>query len=572
MITIFERQRRMASGVTSLFASFPYDKRLVDVAKSADVHIYHKDTHEWEFPITELAGLIDKFVLYDDVRLVPLADSEEKEDEPLLSTFKTEPRDYQLDAIRYGLSHPKFLLLDEPGLGKTLEIICMAEELRLREGLEHCLVICGLASLRMNWLKEIEKHSNLNGTVLGARINRNGNLVWDSIQKRVDRLMSPIDEFFVIVNIETIRDERIVDAICNGPNKFGFIVIDEGHCCKSWKSIQGNNVLSLEAPHKVIATGTPLLNSPLDTYMMLTWIGRESKKGITKFKETYCVQVPVIKNGKPHPFHKRVVGYKNLDLLKQVLDSCSIRRTKDILNLPEKTIIDEVLVMDPAQEQFYRKLRDSIKKSSRQEGIDACDKIKLKPQLVRSYIARLRQATSCPQLLTSQEISSIKVDRAIELAREIVQNGSKVVILSQFKEPVSQLMEALKDLNPLLGTGDVPEGEFSANVDLFQEDNEHMAFIGTCSKCGTGLTLNRASYMIFIDQPWTWGEYQQCTDRIHRIGTKRPVFVYNLICRDTIDEVVSSVINRKRSLSDFVVDDVDNGETLEAIRRYVLDE
>ena len=564
MIYILEDDRKSVSGNTSLFITFAYNSNIIEIIKEEPSYAYHKDSQLWELPISSLASLLDKLVYFDDVQLIVKDDKEEVNQVEIHTKFKTTPRDYQLDGIEYGLSHDKFLLLDEPGLGKTLITMYIAEELKERECLEHCLVICGLASLRTNWIKEINKHSKLSGMMLGARINKNDRLVWDGIPKRVEQLSKPIDEFFIITNIETLRDERIIDIIKNGPNKIGMMVIDEGHCIKSWKSTQGKNLLELSAKHQIIATGTPLLNNPLDTYMLLAWIGKEKKRGITQFKNTYCIFDKNVLGG--------IAGFKNLDLLQDVIDSCSIRRTKDILNLPEKTIINEELIMSDTQTNFYKTLDvflDEVpqvnnevlqekKNKERKELQDKakliCDRIKLKPQFTRSMFTRLRQATSCPSVLTSQNIESIKVERAIELAKEIISNGEKVVIFSEFKEPVYKLQKALSEYNPLIGTGDIADSEFSSNIDKFQQDDKYKVFIGTCSKCGTGITLTAATYMIFIDTPWTYGEYQQCTDRIHRIGTTKPVFIYNLICKDTIDELVEYILEKKSTLATFVVD------------------
>ena len=427
----------------------------------------------------------------------------------------------------------------------------IAEELEARHEIEHCLVICGLASLRTNWMKEIEKHSRLSGMMLGARINRNDRLVWDGIPKRVEQLLKPIDEFFVVVNIETLRDERVIDAIKKGPNKFDMMIIDEGHCIKNSRSIQGQHLLELSAKHQIIATGTPLLNNPLDTYMLLTWIGKESKRGITRFKNTYCILSQDVLGG--------IAGFKNLELLQDEIDSCSIRRTKDILNLPSKNIIKEELTMNDAQAKFYDTIEKSTNENAsneiKQEAKELCDLVKLKPHFLRSMFTRLRQATACPQVLTSQKIESCKVERAVELTREILSNKEeKVVIFSQFKEPIYRLKELLQEYNPLVNTGDIDDGEFSSNVDKFQNDDSYRVFLGTSAKCGTGITLTRASYMIFIDTPWTSGEFEQNQDRIHRIGQTKPVFYYNLICKDSVDELVDYLIDKKMSLATFVVD------------------
>ena len=555
MIYIVEDNRRKLSGNTSLFITARYDEDIINAIKTEDTFYFHKDSLQWEVLITSLASIIDKLIYFDDIKLILKDDSQEENNDVEIHTeFKTTPRDYQLDAIKFGLQHDKFMLLDEPGLGKTLEITYIAEELKEREGLEHCLIICGLASLRTNWMKEIQKHSKLDCMMLGARINKNNRLVWDGIPKRVEQLSKQIKEFFIITNIETIRSDMILEVLKRGPNKIGMIALDEGHCAKSWKSTQGQNLLEVTAKHQIMATGTPLLNNPLDTYMLLTWIGKESKKGITRFKNTYCILNKDVLGG--------IAGFKNLELLQDVIDSCSIRRTKDILNLPEKTIINEELTMSDAQADFYKKVEESFavdKNDADAEEIkklakDACDKINLNTNYLRAEWIRLRQATSCPSVLTSQSITSCKIERAIELAREIISNGDKVVIFSEFKEPVYRLQEALKEYNPVIGTGDISEGEFSANIDKFQNEDKYKVFIGTTSKCGTGITLTKASYMIFIDCPFTWGEFQQATDRVHRIGTNKPVFIYKLICKDTIDEVIDYILNKKSTLSTFVID------------------
>ena len=567
MIYIVEDKNKKVSGNTSLYVTFAYRQEIVDFIKSLDVFYYHKDSYTWEIPLTYLAKLIDTLVYYDDVSLILKEEERPIEDVEITTQFKTTPRDYQLEGIKYCLTHDKLLLLDEPGLGKTIMTLYTAEELQKKEGLEHCLVICGLASLRTNWMKEINKHSRLDGMMLGARINRNNRFVWDGIPKRVEQLSKPINEFFVITNIETLRDERVINAILKGPNKFDMMVIDEGHCIKSWKSIQGNNLLELSAKHQIIATGTPLLNNPLDTYMLLTWIGKESKKGITRFKNTYCILSQEVLGG--------IAGFKNLELLQDEIESCSIRRTKDVLNLPPKNIIKEELIMSDAQTKFYETIEKSVsedaKSEDRQEARKVCDLVKLKPQFFRSMFTRLRQAVACPSVLTSQKIESCKVERAVELAKEIIANNEKVVIFSEFKEPVYRLAELLKEFNPLVTTGDISDGEFSSNIDKFQNDDEYKVFIGTTAKCGTGITLTRASYMIFIDTPWTSGEFVQAQDRIHRIGQTNPVFYYVLTCKDTVDELVAYLIDKKSSLATFVVDQEIDPELAWILKKCIPD-
>ena len=110
----------------------------------------------------------------------------------------------------------------------------------------------------------------------------------------------------------------------------------------------------------------------------------------------------------------------------------------------------------------------------------------------------------------------------------------------------------------------------SKNVDKFQNENKYKVFIATSDKCGTGITLNAASYMIMIDCPWTFSLWQQVTDRIHRINNKKPAFIYNLICINTIDETVAKIISKKEAFSNYIVDDkIENDKSLAILNKYI---
>ena len=477
--------------------------------------------------------------------------------------WKSSPYEYQKEGIEYGLNHDKWLLLDMPGLGKTLQMIYLAEELKAQDKIEHCLIICGIASLSDNWRKEIQKHSNESCVIIGERINKNGNRVWETINKRAEQLLQPINEFFVIINVESLRNEKILNAINKGPNKYSLMLFDECHKAKGWNSQQGSNLLELSADKQVAMTGTLLLNKPLDAYVPLAWIGVEKKRGVTKFKNTYCV-FDVSTKG-------RIIGYKNLDILKDEIDSCSLRRTKDLLDLPEKNFVEEFLTMEDAQDKFYENIKNSVKEEYKQLAKDDCDKIKLNTTNLLALTTRLRQATTCPSVLTSQDITSCKIDRACDLVEEIVSNGNKVVIMSTFKEPVYKLQKLLESYNPLIGTGDMKDIDVSNNIDKFQSDDKYKVFIGTISKMGTGFTLTSASYMVFIDLPWTYALFEQACDRIHRIGSKKPVFIYSLICKDTIDEVTLQAIDTKKAFSDYVIDDKKDDTIMNILQKYLQD-
>ena len=553
MIKITEKLTQKVPGITSVFVEFDYNPEIVQELKSFPCFNYSKKTNKWEIPIIYLAQLIDQLCVYDDIDL-QLCNITFKEDQIYnLSKYKTKPFPYQEEGIQFGLNHDKWLLLDPPGLGKTLQIMYIAEELKKRDNIKHCLVICGINTLKTNWKKEIERHSNLSCRILGEKVSSRGKVSYGSVNYRLQQLQSPIKEFFVITNIETLRDDRIIKALLKGPNKFEMLVVDEIHKCKSSTSQQGKNLLKLkDTKYKIGATGTLLLNNPLDAYVPLKWIDADrSTEG--NFDRYYCVY-----GGQ---FGHDFLGYRNLSTLKKQLELYSLRRQKSLLNLPPKNIIHEYLDMSETQKAFYENVKNGVR--------EEVDKVVLKPSVVLGMVMRLRQATACPSILTTKNIPSVKIDRVCELCEEITSDGNKVVIFSTFKQTVDELSQRLAQYNPLIGTGDIPDEIISQNVDIFQQNPENKLFIGTWQKCGTGLTLTAATHMIFLDTPWTPASFEQACDRIYRIGTEKPVFIYNLIVTDTVDEKVREIVEDKSALSDFVIDDIITQKSLQSLQKYI---
>lgn len=554
MITIHERQTVKVPGITSLFVSFDFNRAIVDEIKLLDGCVFNAETKEWEIPLTNLAEFLDRVCVHDQINL-QLQRYENKETvNYTLQQYPTKPFSYQEEGIQFGLNHDKWLLLDAPGLGKTLQLTYLAQELKERQGLQHCLIICGINTLKTNWKNEIEKHSNLSCRILGQRITKKGNLVVDGIQERLKQLKEPIEDFFVITNVETLRDDKIVQAILkNKHNKFDMIVVDEVHKCKSNQSQQGKNLLKLnKAKYQVGATGTLLLNNPLDAYVPLKWIGAE-RANYSTFRYYYC--------NYGGPFGNMLVGFKNVHVLQDQIKKYSLRRTKDILDLPPKNIIHEYVDMSEAQSIFYENVKAGIAQN--------VDKVKLSTANVLSMVTRLRQATACPSILTSESIPSAKMDRAEDLAEQILASGYKLVIFSTFKQTVYALAERLKQYKIVIATGDQKDFEIENAKKKFQEDPSTQVFIGTWQKCGTGITLTAASYLIFIDTPFTEAEFTQASDRIYRIGTKESVFIYNLVTRYTVDERVLELVTDKGAIADYVVDEKITPQGLQSLRKYI---
>lgn len=198
----------------SLFISFDYSLEAVNAVKSLDLRYYIPDKKSWEVPVNDIQKVIKKFESFEikitgEVK-TDLKDNEKEKhidytEEDLKDfQFKTKPFKHQIEGVVFGKRNPKFLLADDQGLGKTKMMIDLA--VSRKHEFKHCLVVCGVNSVKFNWLKEIETHSNESAHILGSYYNSKGHLKDDgSLQDRLDDLESDLSEFFLITNIETFR-------------------------------------------------------------------------------------------------------------------------------------------------------------------------------------------------------------------------------------------------------------------------------------------------------------------------------------------------------------------------------
>ena len=550
MIRIAGGKARKVPGGISFFVSFPYRQDSVAAVKSLPLAVWHKKDAAWEIPEWVLPEALDRLTFIDEIELIPphpeisAISGEGPLTERELSDFSVRPFGHQTEGIDFMLRHKRCLLLDAPGLGKTMQAIYWADALRKRGLINHCLIICGINSLKSNWQREIRKFSDSDCVIIGERLKKSGEIspTPAPMRERARQLREPIKEFFAIVNVESIRSEEIVKAILESKNEFGAMIFDELHKCSGTSSEQGHNLLKLKAEWMVGLTGTVITNDPLDCYLPLKWIGADSST-LTNFKASFCE----FGGFGGH----QIVGYKNLDFLREELSSVSLRRTKDVaVGLPPKLISVELLDMEEDHAKFY----DAIKAGVREEA----DKIELNSANLLALTTRLRQATADPAILTSNPVSATKLERCRELVEELVGQGEKVVVMSVFKDPIYKLESMLSEFRPLVNTGDVADLTVNRNIERFQSDPEAKVFLATAAKCGTGITLNAASHMICLDIPWTDALFQQMTDRIHRLDNKSTAFVTVLACRGTIDQRVLDIVESKKQISDFVVDGKQN--------------
>lgn len=545
---------KLASNVLikkSAFVSFDYDGRVVDFIKKMGTRIYNPDNRTWEMPINNIVSLCNKFEdieiiiegFYEDLHKIEL-----ENDIPKNIIFKTKPFPHQLDGIRFGLNHDRFLLCDDQGLGKTLQIIDLVE--CLGDKVKKALIICGVNSLKYNWREEVSKHSNEKGYVLGTRYRKNGKEYLGSTKDKINDLSNLPDHKYIITNIETLRlgakkigkykyDFPIANKIkelCND-GTIGLIAFDECHRAKDSTSLQGKAMLEISAPHMIAMSGTPLMNSPIDLYFPIKWLGYENHS-LFEFKRHYC------RLGGYND--AEIMGYKNLDELRSLVDQIMLRRLKtEVLDLPDKIEKLEYVEMSSKQSKLYLEVQQNTKTLIHQ--------IRMSNNPL-SMLLRLRQVTGWCGIIDESIQESAKMQRMIELVEDIVSNNQKAIIFSNWTSITEVAVKLLSKYNPAYITGDVKQEERMNEVDRFQNDVRCKVIIGTIGAMGTGLTLTSAQNVIFLDEPWTKALKNQAEDRAHRIGTKGTVSIITLMCKDTIDDRIHDLIEKKGKMSDALID------------------
>ena len=315
------------------------------------------------------------------------------------------------------------------------------------------------------------------------------------------------------------------------------IAFDECHKAKDPTSQQGKGILKLNAETMIAMTGTPLMNNPLDLYIIFKWLGYESHT-FYAFKNYHCEMGGY--------GNYQIVGYKHLDELQDRLDDIMLRRLKkDVLDLPDKTLIDEYVEMSPKQAQIYKEISMEIQAN--------IDQIK-KANNPLAEMIRMRQTTGYTGILSSTIHESAKLDRMEEIIEDAYESGQKVVIFSNWTQITDEAMNRLaKKYKVGRITGQTKDEDRQKIVDAFQ-NGQLDVMLGTTGAMGTGLTLTAGTVEIFLDHPWNRALYDQAVDRCYRIGQKQNITVYNLLTKNTIDERVWELVQKKGKLSDAIVD------------------
>ena len=569
-----ERLKPTSLSKLSAFVSFEYDSNLVSIIKSMGTRVYIPDKKTWEIPESAVPMLMSRLRDYDVLLRGEMRHETPESHAQLPSgfVFTTKPYKHQMEGVIYGLEHESFLLGDDQGLGKTKEIIDIAMCRKQTDGLKHCLIICGINGNKYNWADEVKIHSSEDSWILGTRFTKRPpiKMIEGSTKDKMEDLNNIPHQFFWITNIETLRGgsfkekqgkrtvtrfpiaEKIQELCDRGI--IGMIAFDEAHKAKNPDSQQGKALLSIDCKGpKIPMSGTFVLNNPLDLYLPLKWAGFETHS-FYAYKQHYCTMGGF--GG------KEIVGYKNLDELRSMVSKVMLRRVKgDVLDLPPKVHTIEWVDAYPEQKALYKDVRDQVR--------DNIDKVKVHPDPL-SEMLRLRQVTGYPGILSSTVTKSAKMDRMEELVEEEVLVGGKAIIFSNWSEMTNVIRNKLKKYNPAYITGEVGSVQRMEEKDRFQNDPNCKVMIGTIGALGTGFTLTAAQLVIFVDEPWNRGIKDQAEDRAHRIGTRGTVRIVTILTRDTVDEGVYNLVQKKGKMADLLVDGKVDGKNVDNVLSYLL--
>ncbi len=442
---------------------------------------------------------------------------------------------HQIDGVRRMVRMSGALLADEMGLGKSLSAAtvaaCAIQELETKK-----VLIVSPASLKGVWGDELNEHTAFTWTVVPSGISK---------AKR-SAVIRDYKTDMLIVNYEQVIT-HVVELNAIG---FGMIIYDEAHMIKSRKSARTKACFKLRAPRHFLLTGSPLLNQVDDLWALLYRIDPVEWPNYWKFINRYAVY-----GGWGD---KQIVGIKNEAELRERLAKYMLRREKkECLDLPEKQFIQVKLDPHPEQKRMYDHALIEM-----QVLIPNAPPLEINNALTK--FLRLKQICGTTATQEGCEDFSSKLDRAVEITQEVVANGEPIVIFTQFRGVLACMVNRLEKLL-------VPIPTWQLHGNIKAEDRKPMVNDWTSSAqrgypgaliCmyqvgGVGLTMTAASKVILLDKLFVPKLNEQAVDRLHRIGQKRTVQIYELIMRGTVEARIERILKQKNTIFGAVVD-IDN--------------
>jgi non-specific serine/threonine protein kinase len=423
------------------------------------------------------------------------------------------------------------ILADDMGLGKTIQALSSLQLYKNQNPSMTALVVCP-TTLMYNWENEIKKFT----PDLTYSIHHGGE------RQRDKKIFDQFD--VVITTYGTLRSD--IKFMVETP--FDYIVLDESQAIKNPQSKVTKAACLLNAKNRLCMSGTPLQNNTFDIYAQMNFLNPGMLGSVENFRNEFAT--PIDKFGeREHKEH-----------LKKLLYPFILRRTKEQVakDLPDKTETILFCEMEEDQRNIYdayrNDYRDKILGVIKEHGIQ-------KSQLtILQGLMKLRQICDSPAIMNEPEPMpnvSVKLD---ELAREITENigNHKALIFSQFLGMLALIKEKLTELGVRFeyfdGSTSAPDREKA--IQSFQNNDEVRVFLISLKAGGVGLNLTAADYVYIVDPWWNPAVEQQAIDRTHRIGQTKNIFAYRMICKDTIEDKILQLQDKKRTLArDLVADD-----------------
>jgi hypothetical protein len=452
---------------------------------------------------------------------------------------------YQLDGIAFAVGVGRAILADDMGLGKTIQGVGVAELLAREVDIRKVLVICP-ASLKSQWRNEILRFSE-----------RDCQLVIGGMADRAKQYAN--DCFFTICNYEQVlRDILAIEQL-----KWDLIILDEGQRIKNWEAKTSRIIKGLKSRFALVLSGTPLENRLDELFSVVEFIDDRRLGPAFHFFNRHRM---VDEKGK-------VLGYKNLDLLRERLKPVLLRRTRQSVmqQLPPRTT--EMIRIPPTDEQLeiHQTHMKIVSLIVRKKFISEMDLLRLQKALLMCRMA----ADGTGLVDKNFPGYSSKLERLDELLDQLArEDGRKILLFSEWTTMLN-LIEPLLEKHRLSFVrldGQVPQKKRQQLVHEFQTDPGCRAFL-TSNAGSTGLNLQAANTVINVDLPWNPAVLEQRISRAHRMGQKQPVQVYILMTEGTIEENLLATLSAKHELAlaaldaESEVDSVDLESGMEELKR-----
>lgn len=423
------------------------------------------------------------------------------------------------------------ILADDMGLGKTLQTLTFLQSYKNHNPDAHFLVICP-TSLMHNWASEIKKFTPDMKSMMHHGAKRTGS-------------MEELKKFDVIITTYgTLRsDIKLLNQI-----NFDYAVMDESQAIKNPLSQVAKASLQLQAKNRLALSGTPVQNNTFDLYAQMNFLNPGMLGSIDFFRNEFAN--PIDKNQEGDVKHQ----------LRKMIYPFLLRRTKEQVapDLPQK--VETVLFCEMGAKQ--RKIYDAYRSEYRSKILGEIEAkgMERSQMSILHGLMKLRQICDSPAILNEDvkyENHSVKIE---ELVREITENTSnhKALIFSQFLGMLGLIRKELEKMNIpyVYFDGSTTMSERERAIKTFQEEDNTRVFLISLKAGGVGLNLTAADYVYIVDPWWNPAVEQQAIDRTHRIGQTKSIFAYRLICKDTIEEKIMMLQERKLNLvKDLIADD-----------------